>query len=421
MNRCVILLVYWYPFTKYGEQFLDNEIKYLSENFKKVIIISCYRSAQSQYSREVKYKNIEVMRIVRQKKSLEVIKSLGELIKSKEFWRELNIIKGSFKFETFKSLFIATINQITIKKLIKEKLKNQNLQKFDELIFYSYWFSSLAGVGSDLKNYYLNKFKSKNIKVISRAHGTSDVYGTAALGYYLPFRKYYYHNLDKVYPVSYNAENFLSEKVNDKEKFKTIYLGTKDYGVSKVDFKEASDILTIVSCSNIVNIKRVHLIAHALSNIKDFKVHWIHFGSGPLEECIKKEVKNLPSNIKTEFKGAVSNYSLIEYYKNQRINLFINVSESEGVPVSILEAISFGIPVIATNVGGTSEAVHDQYNGYLINKDFEIDELSSLIVKFIEMDFVTYNDFRLHSRTIWENKFKEDINHSKFIEDIQNL
>ena len=48
---------------------------------------------------------------------------------------------------------------------------------------------------------------------------------------------------------------------------------------------------------------------------------------------------------------------MLDYYKNNIIDIFINLSASEGIPVSIMDAISFGIPCIATNVGGTGEIV----------------------------------------------------------------
>ena len=60
------------------------------------------------------------------------------------------------------------------------------------------------------------------------------------------------------------------------------------------------------------------------------------------------------------------------------IDALINVSESEGLPFSMMEAISFGIPVIGTNVGGVKEIINND-TGILLEKDFEIKSLSSLI------------------------------------------
>ncbi len=51
-------------------------------------------------------------------------------------------------------------------------------------------------------------------------------------------------------------------------------------------------------------------------------------------------------------RGGISNAEVFQFYRDNKVDLFVNASTSEGLPVSIMEAISFGIPSIATNVGG---------------------------------------------------------------------
>ena len=60
-------------------------------------------------------------------------------------------------------------------------------------------------------------------------------------------------------------------------------------------------------------------------------------------------------------------------------SLFINVSESEGFQVSIKEALSCGLLIIATNVGGISEIV-DAHVGILIDKYFVFNDVSHVII-----------------------------------------
>ena len=63
--------------------------------------------------------------------------------------------------------------------------------------------------------------------------------------------------------------------------------------------------------------------------------------------------------------GRVSNEIVQDYYASKRVDLFINVSETEGIPVSIMEAMSYGIPALATDVGGTGELVKKD-TGFLV-------------------------------------------------------
>ena len=62
-------------------------------------------------------------------------------------------------------------------------------------------------------------------------------------------------------------------------------------------------------------------------------------------------------------KGNVDNAALLEDYITENYYLFVNVSSSEGIPVSIMEASSVGIPCLATDVGGTGEIISDGVNG----------------------------------------------------------
>jgi len=49
------------------------------------------------------------------------------------------------------------------------------------------------------------------------------------------------------------------------------------------------------------------------------------------------------------------------------LDLYLNTSVHEGIPMSILEAMAYGLPVIAPNVGGISEIVSDGEDGYLVD------------------------------------------------------
>ena len=144
----------------------------------------------------------------------------------------------------------------------------------------------------------------------------------------------------------------------------------------------------------------------------DIKIKWTHIGNGPLYNTILEKAKMLNSNIDVNILGALTNSEVINYYAQHHIDLFINVSESEGVPVSIIEALSFGIPVFATNVGGTSEIV-DNHVGELLSPDITARELAMKIVQFAESS--TFENFRINARKRWEDKCSAEKNYGEFM------
>lgn len=181
--------------------------------------------------------------------------------------------------------------------------------------------------------------------------------------------------------------------------------------------KPNSDRLYLVSCSNLVPVKRIDKIIGMLRYLQSFNVTWVHYGDGPLMNWIENEIKTLPDNIKVDLKGNVPNKVLMEEYKNNYFDLFINLSDSEGIPVSIMEAMSFGIPCLATAVGGTLEIVKNAYNGFLVDVNATPKAISDIILQNKEKLFV----MRDYSRKSWETKFCADNNYSNFIDELTNL
>jgi len=112
--------------------------------------------------------------------------------------------------------------------------------------------------------------------------------------------------------------------------------------------------------------------------------------------------------------GEISNNEILNEYRKNYYDIFISVSETEGLPVSIMEAISFGIPIIATDVGGTNEIVKNNVNGWLINKDFDVKDLANKIIDINEMDEDKKKKYRREARNIWMRNFNAGDNYNKF-------
>lgn len=123
------------------------------------------------------------------------------------------------------------------------------------------------------------------------------------------------------------------------------------------------------------------LIDMGISNFK-----WFFYGSGPLLKMLQKKVKELNLINHCYFSGNLNHQELLKKYENNEIDIVVSSSISipevfEGIPVSLMEAMSYEIPVIATDSGATRELV-DGKSGVLINQ-YDSEALSNAIIEFI--------------------------------------
>ena len=88
-------------------------------------------------------------------------------------------------------------------------------------------------------------------------------------------------------------------------------------------------------------------------------------GTGPEEETLKQYVRENHLENHVDFLGWVGGVKKKKTLETNQV--FILPSYNEGLPIAILEAISYGMPVIATNVGSIAEAVLEGENGFLVN------------------------------------------------------
>ncbi|HFV5407130.1 TPA: glycosyltransferase, partial [Escherichia coli] len=101
----------------------------------------------------------------------------------------------------------------------------------------------------------------------------------------------------------------------------------------------------------------------AFSNIDKEKWRLTLIGGGD-SKSIKELAKKLNIDKNINFVGQTKN--VVNFLNHS--DVFLLISNWEGFPISILEAMRSSLPIIATDVGGVSEAVKHGYNGFLINK-----------------------------------------------------
>ncbi|HTF22184.1 MAG TPA: glycosyltransferase, partial [Chryseolinea sp.] len=283
------------------------------------------------------------------------------------------------------------------------------------VILYSYWLSSSALA--------LTFVSSKRLRItaVSRAHG-GDVYEYRNTNQYLPFRRTLIHQLDRVFAISEDAAAHLRRQGNeaDSHKVQVARLGTAPSAISPT---KTGKRLTLVSCAFIVAVKRVHLLVDALQQIDHLDIHWIHLGDGPLAESITRRAKERlggKSNLTYQFTGARTNDELMQFYRETYVDVFVNTSSAEGIPVTIMEAQSFGIPVVAPRVGGIPEIVSEQ-TGRLFEADASPLAIANLISEILQLPPADVKAMRQHAFQNWKTHYNADRNFSTFVAEIEKL
>lgn len=287
----------------------------------------------------------------------------------------------------------------------------------NDAILYTYWYNiqTLAIA--------LHKQEWKDIRLISRIHGY-DLYDERAPHGRQPFRTFIKENLDKLFFVGKTGLDYYAQKEGNSYKYVLNYLGTinRDQYEAILNSQNSYEGCLIVSCSNIIPLKRINLIIEAMSLITEFDIKWVHFGDGSDREKIEqlsREKLGQKENVTYFFKGQTPNEEIMSFYKNNNIDCFITTTESEGCPVSIQEAMSYGIPIIATAVAEIPLMVKG--NGILLKKNPDIVEIKEAIIEIYTLAEERKKHMRNQSRQLWEKYFNGDRNHKEFIQYLLEL
>jgi colanic acid/amylovoran biosynthesis glycosyltransferase len=276
-------------------------------------------------------------------------------------------------------------------------------------IAYSYWFGAQS-LGAIFASH-----TCKGLSAVTRAHGW-DLFEERSNGR-IPYRPYAIANIRRVFAVSNSGLQYLQQRYPmSADRCSVARLGTVDYGIAPQP--NSSDTWVLVTCSSLSEVKRVELFAQVLIEMQricpDRRIEWHHFGDGPTRKHVEALAGKIVPPWRAILHGQVTTSSVMKFFQTTPVDALINVSTSEGVPVSIMEAQSFGIPTFATAVGGTPECVNSE-NGMLIDPDTSPQVIAQELVRFLR----TAAAKRMRSRQDWESAYVAAVNYADFVRAIQ--
>lgn len=149
------------------------------------------------------------------------------------------------------------------------------------------------------------------------------------------------------------------------------------------DIKKNNESINLINIGTLYHVKNHELLIEAFYEVqKNYPNITLEIvGDGELRSILERKIKKYKLKEKIILKGYLENVSK----ELKKSDIYVMSSNYEGLPLSILEAMACGLPIIATNVGGIPEVVTNNKNGILVdvgNKKQLIDALRKIIYDY---------------------------------------
>ena len=421
-KKRLILLLDSYPYN-YGEYpFLKNELPLLTERYD--VSILCRYPGEAQ--EETVDPKIRVYHTVPKFDLAAKLETAAAMLFTKAGRRELSEIiksKGNYAVKLYESLSYLGCAREIRKYAKKELLSDPE----EELLVYSFWFNSSCLAFLQEKRHF------PKMKVVSRIHGY-DLYRERTAAGRQPFRSYMKESVDRIFFIARNGMQYFADTWNQGEcdsKYRFAPLGTVPGPKREADGTEGKnrDDFLLVSCANCIPLKRIELIGEALAlltkeELTGGSIRWVHFGDGDLLDELKRqadEINRSDGPVTARMEGFVLSEEILAYYGEQMPDGFITTSSTEGCPVSIQEAMCYGIPIIGTAVGEIPQMIDK--NGTLLSADPAADEVKEAILKLYLDSQDPKKRRMMHDRSfeLWQQTYDARKNGLLFCEELERL
>ena len=221
------------------------------------------------------------------------------------------------------------------------------------------------------------------------SHGWSSVYNGGKLSFLLNFVERILALIsNKVICISDNDFKIARDKISISTS-KLIVLKNATLPIFKQKTPPQNQSLKIIALARFANPKRIDLMIKSFEQIKDAELSIA--GSGPDFEMWKQYIQ-ANKIINVILLGEIQSFSAFNEY-----DAFMLISNSEGLPMSAIEAMSAGLPLILSNVGGCPELIVG--NGILVENNVE--SITNAIHKLKE----NYSHYQANSIAFYNSTF----------------
>lgn len=403
----LLLVTTCFPYDGINE-FLDDEVWHLAHQFDDVTI------APMKPMGEIKAllpKNVNVDLALSAELGYRSVGGGAALRKVSAVVRALLPCPTSSEV-TFREFFrstrkIALLKQILVGRADSKSVCRWATSRSTPSICYTFWLGP-ATVGLRLAY--------PKIPIVSRAHG-GDVYPEASGWKVIPFQAAAVRSSTIVAAVSENGSNYLaSQFAAFSDRVACRRLGIAD--MPRGSEERTRTVLNVVSCSTVNSNKRALLILGVVRELarSGVQTKWTHIGGGPAFERLLSEASVIQENLEICLTGQLTGEESREVLRNGGFDVFVNLSLSEGAPVSLMEAQCLGLPVVATDVGGSQEVAPPSLNE-IVEVDASVSEIVDAVVRARNLPDELRGERVLH----WVNNYSAEVNYRAWARELASL
>ena len=175
-------------------------------------------------------------------------------------------------------------------------------------------------------------------------------------------RNWSINSAELIITPSDNLKNFVTG-IGFKNKITKINNGV-DIKANISQLSNKTDI-NIIIISRLVIQKNIDLVIHAFKVLNEKNVKLNIVGDGGEFNNLQKLIHDLELQDKVKILGKIDNNKIGELLRTS--DLFIQASNYEGLPHSLLEAINYNVPILSTEVGGCKDLINSGERGFIIS------------------------------------------------------
>ena len=157
-------------------------------------------------------------------------------------------------------------------------------------------------------------------------------------------------------------------------------------GVDTIVFQPGPIREAVPAQLNLLTVARLHrnkghdhvLAAMRVLVDRGYDLHYTIAGDGPDRDKVEESVDKLGLRSRVTLPGTIGEHQVLEFLQSTDVFVLASVAVGEAAPVAVMEAMSCGVPVVCSIIGGTADMINNGVDGFLVAQRDEAGLASAL-------------------------------------------